>query len=231
MKKINFQNGPEGKTPLNKTNMNLIQANVEDEFNKLINALSNNKETVTGENITINDSAEERIYEYKISGNSVQETRSGKNQLKITNFENRTIAGVTLTAKYGDNGELQYINATGNSTTNYFDFYRADISNLPAGNYIVNGLGTNKIIRFVFLKQNDTEAKVVTSDTDVSFTQDSSSPYTTFRIDLCGTGEINVKIKPMIRLASITDSSNEPYGASPSPDYPSEVKSCGDNVN
>lgn len=94
MKKINFQNGASGKTPLNKTNMNLLQTNIEDEFKKLLNALSNNKATVTGETIDIRDSAEERVYEFNISGNSKQETSdtspSSENPSEIRNAGDNT---------------------------------------------------------------------------------------------------------------------------------------------
>lgn len=249
MKLINFQDGTKvsdayvnesgnivpavytGATPFSAYVMNLLQSNIQDEFNKISNILSNPKETVTGENITINDSAEARVEEIHIRGNSVQSTRSGKNLLKIKNFENKTINGVTFTAKYDVDGNLEYINATGNSTTGYMEVVRVNISNLPAGNYIINGLETNSVVRFVLLKADDKEPKTITNNADISFIQDTSSPYTTFRIDLCSAGEVNIKMKPMIRPASITDNSYEPYGVMPSPDYPSKINSCGDNVN
>ena len=166
----------------------------------------------------------------KLEGKSEQDTRSGKNKLKIENFIDRTTNGVTFTAKYDTNGGLEYINATGNSTTGYKDIIRVDISSLPAGNYIINGLGTNKVIRYVLLKQGDTDAKIINTNTDVAFTQDSSSPYVAFRIDLCQAGEIDCQIKPMIRLSTETDNTYEPYGVSPSPDYPSRIRNIGDNI-
>lgn len=167
----------------------------------------------------------------KLEGKSEQAVRSGKNKLKITNFTDRTTDGVTFTAKFSNNKELEYIEAKGNSTTGYKDIIRVDISSLPAGNYIINGLGTNKVIRYVLLKQGDTDAKIINTNTDVAFTQDSSSPYVAFRIDLCQAGEIDCQIKPMIRQASITDNTYEPYGVSPSPDYHSRIRNIGDNVN
>lgn len=167
----------------------------------------------------------------KVEGKSEQATRSGKNKLKITNFTDKTTDGVTFTAKFSNNKELEYIEAKGNSTTGYNAILVINISDLPAGDYIINGLGTNKVIRYVLLKNNDTNPKIITNDGDTRFTQDSSSPYIRFRIDLYMAGEINTKIKPMIRQASITDNTYEPYGVSPSPDYPSRIRTIGDNIN
>ena len=167
----------------------------------------------------------------KIEGKSEQAVRNGKNKLKITNFTDKTTDGVTFTAKFSNNKELEYIEAKGNSTTGYNAILVINISDLPAGDYIINGLGTNKVIRYVLLKNNDTEPKIITNDGDIRFTQDSSSPYIRFRIDLYMAGEINTKIRPMIRQASITDNTYEPYGVSPSPDYHSRIRNVGDNVN
>ncbi len=167
----------------------------------------------------------------KLEGKSEQATRSGKNKLKITNFTDTTTDGVTFTAKFSNNKELEYIEAKGNSTTGYNAILSINISDLPAGDYIINGLGTNKVIRYVLLKNNDTNPKIITNDGDTRFTQDSSSPYIRFRIDLYMAGEVNTKIKPMIRQASITDNTYEPYGVSPSPDYPGRIRNIGDNVN
>lgn len=167
----------------------------------------------------------------KLEGKSEQSVRSGKNKLKITNFTDTTTDGVTFTAKFSNNKELEYIEAKGNSTTGYNAILSINISDLPAGDYIINGLGTNKVIRYVLLKNNDTNPKIITNDGDTRFTQDSSSPYIRFRIDLYMAGEVNTKIKPMIRQASITDNTYEPYGVSPSPDYPGRIRNIGDNVN
>lgn len=136
---------------------------------------------------------------------------TGKNKLKITSFVNRTTDGVTFTAKFDKKGNLEYINAVGNSTTGYRDIMRVDISNLPEGKYKINGLGTDKVIRYVLLKGNNAEPKIITTNTDVEFTQDSASPYLHFRIDLYMAGEVNATIKPMIRPSIITDNTYEPY--------------------
>lgn len=136
---------------------------------------------------------------------------TGKNKLKITSFVNRTTDGVTFTAKFDIKGNLEYINAVGNSTTGYRDIMRVDISNLPEGKYKINGLGTDKVIRYVLLKGNNAEPKIITTNTDVEFTQDSASPYLHFRIDLYMAGEVNATIKPMIRPSIITDNTYEPY--------------------
>ena len=134
----------------------------------------------------------------KLEGKSEQAVRSGKNKLKITNFTDKTTDGVTFTAKFSNNKELEYIEAKGNSTTGYNAILVINISDLPAGDYIINGLGTNKVIRYVLLKNNDTNPKIITNDGDTRFTQDSSSPYIRFRIDLYMAGDINTKINDVI---------------------------------
>lgn len=90
--------------------------------NYVANALSNNKETVTGENITVNDSAEERIYEFNISGNSKQEgepTPDTPIEVKscgdnITNIFNKNTGIITG----------QYIGSDGSISTDTNLFYQ-----------------------------------------------------------------------------------------------------------
>lgn len=216
----------EGNTPLSPFVLNKMQDNIEEETKTI-------QTTEVSEELTIENCAGVKGKLDIKSGKSIQEGEpspdypsrirnvgedgsadfkiTGKNKLKITSFVNRTTDGVTFTAKFDKKGNLEYINAVGNSTTGYRDIMRVDISNLPAGKYKINGLGTDKVIRYVLLKGNNDEPKIITTNTDVEFTQDSASPYLHFRIDLYMAGEVNATIKPMIRPSIITDNTYEPY--------------------
>lgn len=195
------------------------------------NATKTTQTTEVSEELTINNCAGVKGKLDIKSGKSEQDTRSGKNLLNIPSFTNGEREGINFTAKYNESGSLEYINAVGNSTTGYRDIMRVNISSLPAGNYILSGLNTNSVVRFVLLKAGDTNAKKLENSGEVSFTQDSSSPYTILRIDIYQTGAINCRITPMIRKSTETDDTYEPYGASPSPDYPSRIRNVGDNIN
>ena len=65
-----------------------------------------------GESITINDSAEARFKEFKIKGNSWQETREGYNLLNYDTLTTQTINGITFTVN-----KDKSITANGTSTT------------------------------------------------------------------------------------------------------------------
>ena len=220
----------EGTTPLSAHNLNLMQdymnENVEDET--LASQI-----TEEAKEYTITDSAEVNGKIHITGGDTKQYTTTGKNKVDCNNISSVTKSSVVFTPKF--NGELlDYIQVKGTSDITYADAYRFNISGLSAGNYIVNGLGTNSIIRYVLLKAGDTSAVVFTTDGDHSFTQDSSSPYTTLRVDVYQTGSVDAKIKPMIRLASVTSDTYEPFTdgfPAPNPDYPQEVISVGSNVN
>lgn len=198
---------------------------------QLNNATKTTQTTEVSEELTINNCAGVKGKLDIKSGKSEQATRSGKNLLNIPSFTNGEREGINFTAKYNESGSLEYINAVGNSTTGYRDIMRVNISSLPAGNYILSGLNTNSVVRFVLLKAGDTNAKKLENSGEVSFTQDSSSPYTILRIDIYQTGAIDCRMTPMIRLATITDNTFEPYGVMPSPDYPSTIRNVGDNIN
>lgn len=229
MEKIIFQNGPEGKTPLNKTNMNKLQDNVENEFNKLINALSNNKETVTGENITVNDSAEERIYEFNISGNSKQEKREGYNLigLKDGTYTFNGITAVVLNGEATLSGTATTVTFASIPLINEITLKQSTLYQM----YVFNNTTTDAVV----FRPNETDGNrqaPFTSINNVVGYQNNQASVTltkvTFRI-ADGINLSNIKCKPMIIEGSNTTLAYEQYGVSPSPDYPSEVESCGDN--
>lgn len=187
---------------------------------------------VSGTSIDINDSAEAKITELKISGNRKQETREGYNILPYPYSETtKTYNGVTVT----DNGDgTLTLNGTSTGTINFYLRKYTDVWQLNTGIYtfsnncnsagvtmIISGnveniaytYGTNKI-KFEVLQGGDVGC---------NFIIQIASGYTFS----------NTKLQLMILEEDYTTNQTIPtfesYGASPSPDYPSEVKSCGDN--
>lgn len=100
MNKINFENLPSTNTPINAQNLNAIQNNAETEINKLRNALINNKGTLTGTNLTANDSADNKIDKFDIKGNSIQNgTPSPSNKVEIQSAGDSNSINIEICAK------------------------------------------------------------------------------------------------------------------------------------
>lgn len=116
MQKINFQDYPNTTTPINATNLNQLQTNVENSINNLGTVLYSNSNGTTG-NVTLNDSTSNYSYleVYYHKSNCYNSTKianpNGKVfQAVITNlyqsnaFQNvmarYSISGTTITKQY-----------------------------------------------------------------------------------------------------------------------------------
>jgi hypothetical protein len=181
-----------------------------------------------GENITLENTADYKFKEFNIGGNSKQETREGYNLLDLSNFSSSTKNGVTITKNA--NGSITF---NGNCTTG-FGVYTSINLTLPAGNYI-NSIKT-PIVALIYFSLDSTSITMIngstaTGSTYKSFTLTEEKTYSNYSIWIDkGAVLSNFTIYPMV-CEGATEKDYEPYGASPSPDYPSEVESCGDNVN
>lgn len=171
-----------------------------------------------GENITLNDTAEKRFENFDIEGNSKQETREGYNLLNLTSLIGKTETKNGITYKINEDCSIT-VNGT---PTDYTPFNLLDMS-LKAGTYkFVDGLISNNVFLqtlgdFQYTSQNNT----------FSLAEDGNA--TVYLVILAGTPTLNnITLYPMI-YEGTEDKPYEQYGASPSPDYPSEVESCGDN--
>lgn len=187
----------------------------------------------SGENITLNDSAEMEFKELKVSGNSWQETRSGKNELKPNILTEQTNNGITFTPVFNSNGDLLYININGTATSNSVLYLNSNTDILkPDTSYIISGIiGGNANDYRLQININD-KATAMVSEGKIQFTTPSEiNNIAVYIVVLSGKTVNNVICKPMIRLASITDDAYEPYGAMPSPEFPSEIKNVTDSAN
>lgn len=176
-----------------------------------------------GENfISFDNGSDNNLIIQEIEGNSVQETRSGKNKLlyPYNNISNTIIEDL-------GNGKL-IINGTLEENTNLV-LQNVD---LKSGNYkfIFNKVAIpNK--SYIIIK-NITKDEIinnyVTSDTTFLIAEDSQikismvlvkGTYTNYKMDL------------MILEATEEDETFEQYGVSPSPEYPSEIQNVEGNID
>ena len=185
------------------------------------------------------DAADYKVKEFGIEGNTEQATRSGKNLFNIngdvntrydgTTNTNNTVSGndLTTTTNAGSTnpyGQKIYV-GTGNivtfsvklksitydtaptSTVAYITLYNENTSeNRQSQSFAFNDVGTVKSVSF-------------TASTDYIYatfgraSTDTSATFTDIQVEL-----------------SSTPTSYEPYGASPSPDYPSPVNTVTGDV-
>lgn len=185
--------------------------------------------TATGEDITLNNTGVAPL-EIGLKGNTSQETTTGKNLFDTGALSIVEDGGIKFTPVY-ENGMLQYINVNGTATANVF--YQLKKITLPAGSYKINGCtggGSNTY----YLAINMGAGRIIQADSEQGFTLNAEATAVESFIRIGnGTQVTNIKIYPMIRLSSVSDSTYEPYtnGASPNPDYPQEVQVVtGDNT-
>ena len=207
-----------------------------------------------GENITLNDSAEMEFKELKVSGNSWQETRSGKN-LYLADRKTFTEQGVTIT----NNGDGTYtVNGTTIVSNDYwlkaFESICFDslipICELEEGENVsitlevisgnvefvtaVNNFslagklsGTNKQnITYQSINNIMTAKKV-----SWQFTAKENTVLTNAQFYI-GKGNIftDFKFRIQVELGTVA-TDYEPYGAMPSPEFPSEIKNVTGSAN
>ena len=165
----------------------------------------------------------------QISGNSEQDTRSGKNLFDSSLFSNITREGVAITRN--NDGTLNF---KGTATKTWFE--AASNINLPVGTYIFNTSMANKTGSPRFkIWLYDAENNLVVNSTDGNkFT-------TTKEMKKVGLVLENMTANTSYDLQNIAiqleegtvATAYEPYGAKPSPEFPSEirsVKSKSDNL-
>ena len=210
-------------------------------YNELQKLESANKEqfaTASGNFITVNDSVDGNIVDLKLYGKSEQKQYTGKNLLDCSGLETATIYGVTFTPVY-KNGMLQYINANG-TASNDIAFLVSNQFSLDNGIYKLSGCtnGSDSTYRLQLWRDGIGTIRVYNDDVQFDFKQISNN-VAIYIVN--GATLSNVKFYPMIRLATVEDSTYEPYVGgipSPNPDYPQEIKSvvnpvvktCGKNL-
>ena len=185
--------------------------------------------TAEGESLSLTNTKAMPYKNYVVEGKSEQETRSGKNLVNSLNLTEQEINGVTFTPVY-ENNALQYININGKATAradykfvNYVT-YNANLYDIQKGN-------DNAHITVMLVARSGSVVDSTTSSKHSFNLSQNKDCLVWIRIYNDGYTINNQKIYPQVKLSSITDDTYEPYGASPSPDYPSETHSVADDVN
>lgn len=179
-----------------------------------------------GESIDLDDSSGARFKKFGIGGNHSQETREGYNLLE-NEGTTQTINGVTITKQ--KDGTL-IVSGTATDRIAYpissnFKLYSANtyrLSGCPSG----GGSNSYQLIAWnevwTSLGSDNGSGKVITLSEDTKIA---------IRLNITsGTVFNNLVFKPML-VAGETQKPYEQYGATPSLEFPSEIKTVKDNVN
>ena len=172
----------------------------------------------------------------KVFGKTEQMTTTGKNLLNqhSSNWQSEEKTnGITYTYVRDSDGNLLYINADGPNTTTSNSHAKKAFTTLPAGTYTVTGCpsGYGSAVALRVGKGASGTYMEVDQGSGYTFTLTEETIISINPMVGAGKTVSNVKFYPMIRLASITDPTYEPYTGgipSPNPEYPQELKSVGD---
>lgn len=182
----------------------------------------------SGEYIHVEDSSNCRA-KIGIGGNSEQETRSGKNLLELMEgtYSNNGITAVVKNGIVTLNGTATAISFVGINLLKSMELTNDKTYHLSAFNEKTAGDGTN----YCSLRINQDNIQVLFNKTNAngSITTNLKISYITIRTQ-SGITYNNFVVKPQLEIGNGTDTW-EQGGASPSPDYPSQVKAVGSNVN
>lgn len=178
------------------------------------------------------------VVELSIAGNSEQETREGYNKIEV-NTNNYTLNGITVTNNNdgsltlnGTNADkVTYIqiNATGSALkNNYFDLVNGDNYYLYAGAVMNGNMGlyirSDSDVAYSLFVSGSGIGKVITWGG-----QTCENGFAFLRIGENVTLN-NLTIRPMLAKSDV-ELEYEPYGAMPSPSYPSKVETVGSKEN
>lgn len=186
-------------------------------------SLAKNYDKVSGENVNFTSNVDDKIRTIIVDGKSEQTTRTGKNLLENkTKNTNVTNNGIT----YVLNTDGTYtLNGTNNNVNNSIVWLsNSDNPNvLKAGTYysIEQLYPEMSIVAYTgskYITLSSSTVRVVTLAEDITariYLQVGKGTTRTFE---------NVIFYPMLSLTPVTKEDYEDYGASPSPDYHSEIE-------
>lgn len=215
----------DGKITLNKESIKEIQAENE-RLREDIKSIATIGEA-SGENIHLEDSSEARC-EIKICGNHQQDTREGYNQFKITSTQTQS-AGVTITKI--DESSVSYQGTTTGMFTHMLVVYDGKGLEITKQMYLkAFGNLTNAILSVKLIKNGKTESSYVRVSPNLILS--AGDVLQQIYVQQQNTGIlVSGTLQVLLTDYENKDKPYEQYGASPSLDYPSPVKSVGDNVN
>lgn len=222
---VNYQNVPSAldvakrtEYRVNKQEGKIIQlvSSVEEIEKELILTAT----TEEGREHYLPDSADNNCKSVKIFGESTQDTRSGKNLLQ-NGGASITSYGITTTVN-GDGS----VTVEGTATQDYYYFLFSEQPTLKAGTYILSGCpsgGSSTTYRLAVMDSSYSLNLAVDDGSSGTFTLAEDTIISPLILIRSGV-TINATFYPMIRLSTVTDGTYEPYGAMPSPEFPSEIE-------
>ena len=191
----------------------------------------------SGEYIHVEDSSNCRA-KIGIGGNQEQETRSGKNYLntlaKYKAGEKVTVDGITYI--FNEDGS---ITCNGTATADSVLTFSSNLQTINGSGKKIVGMITGtqvpaklSILAYTSDWSKNTFELLSSVNKNITINMQENIDYTIFRIIAYkGTTLNNQTIYYQILDTSVNDLTYEQYGASPSPDYPSKIKTVGSNVN
>ena len=182
---------------------------------------------VSGENIHIEDSSDARC-EIEIGGNHQQDTREGYNQFKITSTSTKS-AGITITKV--DESSVSYQGTTTGLFTHILVEYDGNGLEITKQMYLkAFGNLTNAILSVKLIKNGKTESSYVRVSPDLILS--AGDVLQQIYVQQQNTGIlVSGTLQVLLTDYENNDKPYEQYGASPSLDFPSELKAVGDDIN
>ena len=215
----------ENKQKQHDTDISNIKQEQQDQNSKIENNTTENKDNTEllkqimgllpstkgeGEHVTLQDTGEARFKNFQVQGNSKQETRSGKNKFDGNFSQGYDSSGkITSSSQFICNTNL--INVEQNK--------KYTISNNL--NLKIASIAYYKDNEFVNFKSNiaSNTINIPENVNQIRFNLYREQGLSVSEINMCQLEEGEI----------VTD--YEPYGASPSPEFPSKIRNVGDNIN
>lgn len=184
-------------------------------------------ESAEGEVVVVEDSADRALKGLRVFGRSEQATTTGKNLLENT-AQSKTESGITHTVN--DDGSIT-VNGTASDST--YLIVNAGFELAAGTPYVASGCPSGGSWSTYYLRMESSDGDTwADAGSGLSVQFDAATTVIIKVYIVKGTTVSNLTFYPMIRLATITDATYEPYtgGApSPSPDYPQLLNSVGDD--
>lgn len=192
----------------------------DDKIYLIFNEYESNKKD--GKTLIIDNSVYNTNLKLQLYGKSTQETRSGRNLLNVT-AESFSMMGVTVTI---NSDKTIVLNGTYTGTETYWRRLAKDFT-IPAGTYTLSNGNpdASALVPSAIFKDDNNNFDIVDVSTKTFTEKKVIKPYLRIAV---GSSFNNFKIYPMI-VSGDTVGEYEPYGVSPSPDYPSEIENVKGN--
>lgn len=199
--------------------------NLQEQNTKLESQIKKDRENminleVEGQSIHVEDSSDLEG-QLEVLGNVEQETREGYNILENI-LTDRTVNGITV--KINKDKSIT-LNGTATENTSLDITKNFTITEESVFSGMCDGYGYNKML--IQIQGSDYNVNIPNSTPQVLQPKDNVK----VRIYIyAGTNMTNALIKPQINKGNVAKL-YEAYGVSPSPEYPSEIRAVGDNIN